>query len=583
MTSIEVTLVTGRSLAQGIALEKGKLSEDYLKNVAVVELDENDLRRLGISEGDTVKVKTKFGEVVVKAIKSREPHPGIAFIPMGPWASLVVDPSTEGSGMPTLKGIHAEISPTKEPVMNPVEILRRVYNLTKKIPPMDPAEVVVVKEETKRIEKHVTCAFCGSLCDDLEVVISGGRIIDVRKACALGRSKILHAHENRILSAYIRKNGELVKADLKEAIRHAAKILVNADYPLLYGWSSTSVEAIKLGLELAEILGGAFDNTSVICHGPSIQALQEVGLVTCTLGQVKNYADLIIYWGCNPLHAHPRHLARYTVLSRGVYVKSRKERKFVVVDVRQTSTARAADLFIKVRPNEDYELLSALRMIIKGFDIEASEVAGVPIEKIYELADMMMSAKFGVIFYGLGLTMTKGKSRNIEEVIKLVQELNEWTKFVLIPMRGHYNVTGANQVCAWTTGYPYSIDFRRGYPRHIPGLTSAPDLLANGDVDAVLIVASDPVAHFPNEAVRHMLKIPLITIDPKWSLTATVSDVVIPSAIVGLECEGTAYRMDAVPIRLRKLIEPPPGVLSDEEILRMLLDEVKKLKGIGGS
>ncbi|RLE62203.1 MAG: formylmethanofuran dehydrogenase subunit B, partial [Thermoprotei archaeon] len=41
--------------------------------------------------------------------------------------------------------------------------------------------------------------------------------------------------------------------------------------------------------------------------------------------------------------------------------------------------------------------------------------------------------------------------------------------------------------------------------------------------------------------------------------------------------EGTAYRMDKVPLRLKKLVEPPSGVLSDEEVLKLLLEEVKKL------
>jgi len=598
MTSLKLVLVTGRSIRQGMFVED-KFSREYAESVAIVKLDRKDMERLNIKEGDRVRVKSKFGEVIVKAVESKTSCEGVAFIPMGPWANMLTDPDTKGSGMPTLKGIEVEVSPTTKEV-SPIEVLiektygKKVLREAKSIP-LNPGG-----NGTKTI-KYVTCGFCGCLCDDLEVTVSGNKIVSVRNACALGRSKILNYHENRVLSPYIREGGTLREVSLEEAIKRASEILVEAKYPLLFGWSCTSVEAIKRGLELAELVGGVIDNTSVICHGPSIQALQEVGMVTSTLGKVKNYADLIIYWGCNPSNAHPRHMTRYSALSRGVYRKSRKERKVIVVDVRYTDTARLADLFIRVKPGHDYELVSALRMVVRGYDVEFKEVGEVPVEQIYKLADMMMSCKFGVIFYGLGITMTAGKSRNIEEMSRLVQDLNEWTKFILIPMRGHYNVTGTNQAFAWITGYPYSIDFSRGYPRYNPGVTSATDLLFNGDVDAALIVASDPVAHFPRDYVKHLLEIPLITIDPKWSITASVSDVIIPSAIVGVECGGTAYRMDKVPLRMKRVVEspcpmariqsqehvmrrvvdPPEGILPDYKILDLIISEVKKLKGFG--
>ncbi|RLI98330.1 MAG: formylmethanofuran dehydrogenase subunit B [Candidatus Aenigmatarchaeota archaeon] len=395
----------------------------------------------------------------------------------------------------------------------------------------------------------------------------------------MGITKILHYNKKRVLYPYVRINGRLEKCDLQTAISKAVEILSNAKFPLLFGWSNTTVEAIRVGAELAEYLGGVFDNTSVVCHGPTILGVQEAGFVSATLGQVRNYADLIIYWGCNPLNAHPRHVNRYSALAKGVYIKSRKERKVVVIDVRETDSTKIADMFIRIKPGMDYEFISALRALIKGYDVEADEVAGVDIATIEKLVEMMISARFGVIFYGLGLTMSMGKGRNIEEIIRLAQDLNEWTKFVAIPMRGHYNVVGANQVSAWTTGFAFAVDFRRGYPRHNPGITSATDLLERGDVDAALVVASDPVAHLPKKAVEHLLNIPIITLDPKWSLTASVSTVLIPTAIAGVEVEGTAYRMDKVPLRLKKLVDPPEGILSDEEVLKILLDELKKKMG----
>jgi formylmethanofuran dehydrogenase subunit B len=75
-----------------------------------------------------------------------------------------------------------------------------------------------------------------------------------------------------------------------------------------------------------------------------------------------------------------------------------------------------------------------------------------------------------------------------------------------------------------------------------------------------------------------MVKHPLIVIDPHMNATAMLGDIVFPAAFVGIEVEGTAYRMDNVPLPLKKVVEPPGGILSDEEILKKILEEVRVIK-----
>jgi len=103
--------------------------------------------------------------------------------------------------------------------------------------------------------------------------------------------------------------------------------------------------------------------------------------------------------------------------------------------------------------------------------------------------------------------------------------------------------------------------------------------LNRGECDAVLIVASDPLAHAPKTAVQNLLKIPVITIDPRISLTSLIAKVAIPTALVGIEAEGVAYRMDGIPKILKKITNPPAGFVSDVEVLKMILKEVRKQKG----
>ncbi|MFW9824566.1 MAG: formylmethanofuran dehydrogenase subunit B, partial [Candidatus Thorarchaeota archaeon] len=308
--------------------------------------------------------------------------------------------------------------------------------------------------------------------------------------------------------------------------------------------------------------------------------IQDVGAPTSTLGEYKNRADLVVFWGSNPVHAHPRHMGRYSEFVRGYFRKDgRHDRKIIVVDPRNTHTAQIADLFVQVNPNEDYELVNAMRAILRGVELDAKEVAGVPMEDVVKLVDELKSCNFGVLFFGMGLTQSLSHHRNIDAAICLVRELNDHTKFLLTPMRGHYNVAGANQVFTWQTGYSYSIDFSKGYPRYNPGEFSSVDVLLRDEIDTSLIVASDPASNFPAAAVRNMFKHPLIAIEPHHTPTSVYADVILPPAIAGIECEGTAYRMDSVPLRLRKVKEAPGECLTDKEILERLIEVVKKKKG----
>lgn len=430
----------------------------------------------------------------------------------------------------------------------------------------------------------VVCPFCGTLCDDLEVDVNKAsqEVIEVRNACQIGTAKYYSSNpnEHRYEKPLVRKEGELVEVSWDEAIEKTADILINATRPLLYGFSSTECEAQGKGVELAEILGGILDNTASVCHGPTLLAEQDVGVPSSTLGEYKNRADLVIFWGSNPVHAHPRHLGRYSEFVRGYFKKDGRNDRFVaVIDPRNTHTAQIADLFIQVNPNEDYELINAMRAILRGVEIDEEEVAGVPLEDIEKLVDIIKGCNYGVIFFGMGLTQSLAHHRNIDTAICLTRELNDHTKFLITPMRGHYNVSGANTVFTWNTGYAYSIDFSRGYPRYNPGEFSAVDLLMRDEIDASFIVASDPASNFPADSVKKMFKHPLIAIEPHETPTSAFADVVLPPAIAGIECEGTAYRMDHVPLRLRKVKDAPEGLLTDFEIIERIIEKVKEKLG----
>ncbi len=422
--------------------------------------------------------------------------------------------------------------------------------------------------EDSGLKENIVCPFCGCLCDDIGISVKGNKITENKNGCSISQARFLNHHDDRLP----------MDSPLKDLVKRAAEIIAKSKRLLIYGLSSTENDAHREAYKIAEEVGGVVDNTSSVCHGPTILGSQESGEPIAALAETRHRADLIIYWGSNPQFAHPRHMSRYT-RAPGLYIKDgKKDRQIWVVDVRKTISAGVADRFIKITSGSDLEVISALRAIARGRILEVDSVGGLSVGELTELVEAMKSAKYGVLFFGLGLTQSKGRHRNIDAAIRLVQDMNHFTKWGMMPMRGHYNVAGANKTSTWQTGYPYAVDYARGYPRYQPGEYTAVDMLVRGEPDAVLNIAADPAAHFPREAVKHLANVPVINLDPKRNMTSLLAKVNIQTAIAGIECDGAATRMDGLPLYLKKVVDPPEGILPDRNVLRMIYEEVRRLK-----
>ncbi len=570
---MRVLITSGRTIAQGKELYY-KDTPAYSHETGRCFIHPFDLLELGAEEGDSLLLSTVAGEEVFSATPSEDLVPGTVFIPCGPHANAILHAETRGTGAPDYKWLEGSVRRTDASPRSGWEILAEEGGSA--CPPVPQPQ----REEGGggiRTVRDVVCPLCGCLCDDLVVQVEGNSVVSVDNACALGSEKFLS--RSRITTPLSRSGESWAPTGFLEAIRYTAEVLGNAERPLLFGWSGTSAEAQCIGIHIAEEIGGVIDNCSSICHGPTLMGIQEAGQPGCTLGVVKNRADVVIYWGSNPIESHPRHLSRYTTFVDGRYRDNgHQDRTLVVVDIRRTDTAKIADEFIRVRPGGDYAVFSALRAIIRGHaDVLPPSVAGVPRERLIWLADLCKNARFGALFTGIGLTQSPGRYKNVRSAIQFVDELNRHTKFTLTPMRGHWNVNGTNQTFSYLTGYPYGVDFARGKAYYNPGETTTVDLLRRGEVDACLIIGADPGAHLPRRCNEHLATIPTIVIDPFVSLSTAFADLHIPVACVGIDCEGTGYRMDSVPIQMRKVLDS--GLPTDEEVLLRVLHLIRKERG----
>jgi formylmethanofuran dehydrogenase subunit B len=409
------------------------------------------------------------------------------------------------------------------------------------------------------------CTLCSCVCDDLRLTVSGGRIVRAERACELAEPWLLSQDSAQPPAASV--DGR--SASFDSAMDSAADLLAAARNPLIYGLSRSSTDGQRAAVRLAEQIGATIDTTASRGHAPSVMAVQQVGESTCTLGEVKNRCDLVIFWGCDPVETHPRHLERYAADCAGLFTPAgRRDRTLVVVDVRETATSRVSDVLIPVDSGQDFEVLWALRSLLRRQSLEAESVGGTPRGAILDLFERMTTCRSGVVFFGFGLARRPLAHLTIEALMKLVTELNARTRFYVRRLRGSADVTGADNVLAWQTGYPFSVNLARGYPRYNPGEFSANDLLEHGEPDVCLLVGSLGARRFSSRARTNLGRIPTIVLDPPTGVPEIQGTVRFTTSIYGIHLPGTAYRMDEVPIPLRAAL--PARYPSDADVLESL-------------
>ncbi len=107
---LRVTLLSGRTIEQGVGKEYGKASKDYFDACSMCYMDAEDMKKLGVKNNTNILVTTPVGSVVLKAVKyPRGPTTGLIYIPYGPWANAVCSDATTSIGMPSFKGTPAEV------------------------------------------------------------------------------------------------------------------------------------------------------------------------------------------------------------------------------------------------------------------------------------------------------------------------------------------------------------------------------------------------------------------------------------------------------------------------------------------
>jgi len=106
----EFILIPGRTSRQGTALNEGKDSVAYYEETHTLRMNPDDMQRLGLVEGDNVRMWNNVGEATVICTSGKDELPqGILFIGYGDVSSRLMGGETHGTGMPDSKGLEVQL------------------------------------------------------------------------------------------------------------------------------------------------------------------------------------------------------------------------------------------------------------------------------------------------------------------------------------------------------------------------------------------------------------------------------------------------------------------------------------------
>jgi formylmethanofuran dehydrogenase subunit B len=281
-----------------------------------------------------------------------------------------------------------------------------------------------------------------------------------------------------------------------------------------------------------------------------------------------------MFWGVDPTGRYPRYLSRYALDPTGTHVpQGRAGRTLLSVSIGKDRGVSKADLSLDLEPGEELAALSLMRSVLQGRPI--GELSG-RLQQAAALVPRLAGARYAVLVHDAESTDERRDPLRVEALIALTQALNGPTRAALSSLRGGGNRSGAEAVLTWQTGYPFAVDYGRGFPRYAPGERGL-SRLQGGSLNTALLLGTPPAGKPVSTALG---RANTAVIGPRASQTGFPARVAIDTGVAGIHEGGTAYRMDDVPLHLRP---PLPNSRSATETLHALTALVRqRLSTTGG-
>ncbi len=193
----------------------------------------------------------------------------------------------------------------------------------------------------------------------------------------------------------------------------------------------------------------------------------------------------------------------------------------------------------------------ALRALVAGRELQAETAAGVPMAQWRTLADKLKSARYAVVVWAAADFDFPHAELTVRALCELIKDLNRSSRAAGLPLGGSDGDFTADGVELWQTGFPFRTGFGSGVPEYDPQRFATARLLAQGEADALLWIASfDERRGPPGSAV------PTVVLGRPGMVCEREPEVFIPVGTPGVDHAGHLFRTDkVVMLPLRQLRE----------------------------
>lgn len=328
----------------------------------------------------------------------------------------------------------------------------------------------------------IVCNGCSCLCDDIQP----GGASEFENACEKG---LLHLQQLRDHAVDLSFEYAGQSIDIEKAVSIAAEILQTAKAPLVAGIESLGARAQQLAVNIGRSVGASIDTSlSNAGRGP-VFSLQREGAVTATLGEIAGRAELVVFWYCDPTISHPRFVERFC---------RRENQKTIFVSGDPTRASAAAQV---------------CEMLSRGLAIDGDvkRATGQELSKWRDLVEHLKSCDYAAIIFD-PQPFDSCFDSSVDSLTSLAKQLNASARVVVNPLTAPSNSISAENVLAWSTGFPVAVNTAHRNRSHFLEY-SGERLLASGENDASLIFVGRDGAHatgLDQASWRRLLKKPLI-------------------------------------------------------------------------
>jgi len=337
--------------------------------------------------------------------------------------------------------------------------------------------------------QRCTCTACPLVCDD--ILVADGRF---ERACDAGHT-LLAARPDGPAPAAASPAAPAAwvdgrPADTAAALAAAARLLSAARRVLVTGFGGATLAAAARACDVAETLAAAVDAGDAETDRPAGPTIARVGEVSADWEELRDRADLVIFWLCDPGRSHPRFVERFVLPA----LADGGPRWSVVVGAAWAVPPAVPHERLPLAADAGVEAARCLDTLLGGRRLPGSfpESDAAPAAVATRLFAAIEAARCVAI-----VTAHDDAPAGLAawSMVHLVRTIAHAKPAFEIPLdhaaaEGPHAAggTGAAAVCTWRYGAAGAIDRAdRAGGRFLPGEASASRLIDRGEVDAVVV------------------------------------------------------------------------------------------------